>query len=62
MKSLFFRLLVSLWLAMALLVGAFAAILPELFDRARASAVFLADPRRRARYLAELAAAGGAAD
>ena len=43
-------------------IGAFAAILPELFDRARASAVFLADPRRRSRYLAELAAAGGAAD
>ena len=26
MKSLFFRLLVSLWLAMALIVGAFALI------------------------------------
>jgi two-component system sensor histidine kinase CpxA len=26
MKGLFFRLLISMWLAMALLVGAFAAI------------------------------------
>ena len=37
-------------------LGAFAAILAELFDRARASAELLGDPRRRARYLAELEA------
>lgn len=43
-------------------IGPFAAILAELFDRARVSAEFLADSRRRARYLANLAAAGGAAD
>jgi hypothetical protein len=40
-------------------IGGFAAILAELFDRARSSAEFLADPRRRARYLVELAAAAG---
>ncbi|WP_434415317.1 J domain-containing protein [Nannocystis pusilla] len=39
-------------------LGAFAAILAELFDRARASAEFLADPRRRGRYLTELELAG----
>lgn len=39
-------------------IGAFAAILAELFDRARASAELLGDPRRRARYLAELKVAG----
>lgn len=37
-------------------LGVFAAILAELFDRARSSAEFLADPRRRARYLREIAA------
>jgi hypothetical protein len=39
-------------------LGGFAAILAELFDRARASAEFLADPRRRGRYLTELEVAG----
>lgn len=43
-------------------IGAFAAILAELFDRARASAEFLGDPRRRARYLAQLKATGEAGD
>lgn len=37
-------------------LGVFAAILAELFARACSSAEFLADPRRRARYLRELGA------
>jgi hypothetical protein len=43
-------------------IGPFAAILVELFDRARASAEFLADPRRRARYLAALRGAADGGD
>lgn len=43
-------------------IGAFAAILAELFDRARVSAEFLGDPRRRARYLTQLKAAGEGSD
>lgn len=43
-------------------IGEFAAILAELFDRARASAEFLADPRRRARYLAALQATADEAE
>jgi hypothetical protein len=41
-------------------IGRFAALLVELFHRARAAQVYLAEPRRRARYLAQLAAAGHA--
>lgn len=42
-------------------LGRFAAILVDLFDRARLAAEFLAEPRRRALYLAELAHAAGTA-
>lgn len=40
-------------------VGPFAAVLVDLFDDARAAHDELADPRRRAHYLAVLAAEGG---
>ena len=40
--------------------GRFAGVLDDLFHRARAAHVYLADPRRCARYLGQLAAAGHA--
>ena len=39
-------------------IGRFAAVLVELFHRARAAQTYLADPRRCARYLGQLADAG----
>lgn len=39
-------------------LGTYAAILAELFDRARVAHDTLVDPRRRAQYLARLADAG----
>lgn len=39
-------------------IGRFAAVLVELFHRARAAQTYLADPRRCARYLGQLAQAG----
>lgn len=39
-------------------IGRFAGLLVDLFHRARAAQVYLGDPRRCARYLAQLIAAG----